>query len=196
MRSLQSIGPVVSTSCSYTFPHCATCGYDCQKPTFSVPKQTYDARCNTVLSHLYPIPICLTCDTSYYRASDKVTCLTCPSHCYTCSSSATCSSCVSTFVLLTSGGSTLCGCDSSVNKYYDSVTGTCKLCSYWVANCQTCTPSGGSVTCTHCAAGYALVSNVCTLCPANCTICADTTFACTGCSNPTYSIVAGVCRCT
>lgn len=75
------------------------------------------------------------------------------------------------------------------------MTNQCKPCKYFITNCTTCYKAG-SIICTHCATGFGLVANTCVHCPSNCTTCSDVTLACTVCSNPTYSIVGGACRCT
>jgi hypothetical protein len=133
---------------------------------------------------------CLLCADGYYY--DGAICQTCISLCVNCTTAVNCFACEATFI--TDG--TSCFCDTVNNYILDSITGTCVLCSYLIAGCQTCitTPSLYCQTCSNPYYSAIVNDTSCTLCPIECTSCTDAA-TCTGCTTGYTLQTNNTCTC-
>jgi hypothetical protein len=139
---------------------------------------------------------CSQCIDKYYW--DGIACEQCPSTCNNCSSALVCLSCPSTFVLSESlAGWTVAGqcvCDpNSTAAYYDPLTNTCQLCSYFSPSCAACNLGTTVPVCNTCIDGTYLVNGTCAICSPSCASCSSFS-VCTSCpGNLTLSGSACIC---
>ena len=119
----------------------------------------------------------MTCLSGHYPAN-ATTCQPCGSHCLNCTSPALClvADCAPTFTIVVGGD---CFCDNST-VYYDGGSDQCQSCSFFDANCQTCTTFANAlgVACSLCNLGYLVNTNAtapfCASCPLYCDTCIST----------------------
>ena len=117
---------------------------------------------------------CTACISGFYPSS--TTCVPCNTYCLTCTSTlcTLCSS--STFIV--AGQS--CVCNNTGQMFFDNTTSTCLTCSAFIADCQTCDNTTGTLTCLLCDPGFYFDGTACVACVSLCVNCTTGTncFAC------------------
>lgn len=146
--------------------------------------------CPTGCSGCTSFSVCTGCQSGFTFSGTL--CQPCMTVCRTCTSLTTCSTCINNLTL----SGTTCICQSP--NFFDSVTRSCKSCSYFDVNCQTCMydpMSPLSVICSVPKAGFFVEADGLTsACGPYCSICNSST-VCTTCLDATFTN-NGSCYCT
>ncbi|KAK2145522.1 hypothetical protein LSH36_676g00014 [Paralvinella palmiformis] len=165
------------TGDSTTITKCTTCndGYyvsndACAACPGDQCKTCPDGTCNACLDNFYlDGSSCSACSYQCLKCSDGTTCDTCVTR-YTTKGTEdkSCDECPTNCNICTPEQAAVGKCTTCMTGYaLDSVTSKCVACSA-VTDCESCTVSSGTVTCTACKTDFKKDDNKCYKCPDNC----------------------------